>query len=148
MLLRTRRFNVPSADALSTVQREMENLFGHVLSDASQNGQTTHGWRTPVAMWDDADKVFLELELPGVARDSLDVSVHKGTMRISGERKAPEGDRNYWVNDRVYGTFERNVALPEDVDADSIDARLTDGVLHIELSKRPEAQPKKITVRD
>lgn len=101
-----------------------------------------------IAMWDDADKLYLDVEVPGVTKDTIDVSVHKGVMRIAGERKAPEGDRNYWVNDRVYGTFERTINLPEDVDADSIDAQLSEGVLHVVVSKRPEAQPRKITVRD
>ena len=148
MLLRTRRFNVPAVDALATVQREMENLFGRVLNETSDSNGATRGWRAPVAMWDDADKVFLEIEIPGVTKDSLDLTVHNGMMRISGERKAPEGERNYWVNDRTYGPFDRTIALPEDVDADNIDARLADGVLHIVLSKHPEAQPKKITVKD
>jgi HSP20 family protein len=148
MLLRTRRFNLPTTDALAAMQREMENIFGRVLSDVSENGGAVRGWRAPVAMWDDADKVFLEVEVPGVSKESIDLTVHNGIMRVSGERKAPEGERNYWVNDRAYGAFDRTVTLPEDVDPESIDARLCEGVLHIVLSKRPEAQPKKITVRD
>ncbi len=70
-----------------------------------------------------------------------------GTRRSAGERKHPEEDRNYWVNDRAYGAFERAIALPDDVDANSIDAHLTDGVLHITLTKRSEAQPTKVTVK-
>jgi HSP20 family protein len=148
MFLRTRRMNVPAADALSSMQREMENLFGRVLYDVSDNGGAVRGWRAPVALWDDAGKVFLEVEVPGVTKESIDLTVHNGILRVSGERKAPEGDRNYWVNDRVYGTFDRTISLPEDVDPETIDAQLSDGVLRIVLSKRPEAQPKKITVRD
>lgn len=148
MLVRSRRFNIPTADALNAVQREMETLFGRVLNDSNTNGDTARHWRAPVAMWEDADKVFLELEIPGVAKDSLDITVHNGTMQVTGERKTPEGDRKYWVNDRVYGKFERTIQLPEDVDSDSIDARYADGVLSIVLSKRPEAQPKKITIKD
>ncbi len=148
MLVRTRRFSLPSADSLTNVQREMENFFDQVLNGTSdQNGHST-GWHVPVAMWEDADKVYLELEVPGVNKDSIDLTVHKGVMRISGERKQPESDRNYSINDRQYGSFERTVSLPEFVDADSVDAQLTNGVLQIVVSKRPEAQPKKITVRD
>ena len=91
--------------------------------------------------------MFVELELPGVSKDDIDVTVHNGMVRVSGERKLPEGNRNYWVNDRVYGPFDRAINLPEDVDADSIDAELSDGVLRITLSKKPEAQPKKIAVK-
>jgi len=130
------------------MQREMESLFGRVLGDGVENGGAIRGWRAPIALWDDADKVYLEVEVPGVTKDTIDLSVHKGVLRISGERKMPEADRNYWVNDRLYGTFDRTISLPEDVDPDSIDAHLSDGVLNVVLSKRPEAQPKKIAVRD
>ncbi len=146
MLLSTRRVCLPAVDPVSSMRREMDHLFGRLFSDASENG-ATRGWFAPVAMWDDADKVYLEVELPGVSKDAIDVTVHNGLLRISGERKAPEGDRNYWVNDRSYGTFDRALSLPEDVDAESIDAHFTEGVLHIVLSKKPEAQPKKIAVR-
>jgi HSP20 family protein len=130
------------------MQQEMENFLGRFLNDTPSNAGAARGWRAAVSMWEDADKVFVELELPGVSKDTLDLTVHNGIMRISGERKVPEGDRNYWVNERVYGPFERTIALPEDVDAETIDAQLTEGVLRIALSKKPEAQPKKITVKD
>lgn len=146
MLLSTRRFCVPAADPVSSMRRELDHVFGQLFNQASENG-AARGWFAPVAMWDDADKVYLEVELPGVAKDGIDVTVHNGMLRVSGERKAPEGDRNYWVNDRSYGTFDRALSLPEDVDADSIDAHFADGVLQIVLSKKPEAQPRKITVR-
>lgn len=147
MMLTTRRFGLPSADPFASMRRDMERLFGRFHSETPENGGPARGWYAPVALWDDAGKVYLEAELPGVSKDDLDVTVHNGVLRITGERKHPESERNYWVNDRMYGAFERAIALPDDVDADSIDAHLTDGVLHITLSKRPEAQPKKVTVK-
>src|SRR5436305_5039135 len=138
MLVRTRRFNFPPNDSLGSMQREMEHFLGRFLNDTTENAGAARGWRAAVSMWDDADKVYVELELPGVTKDSIDLTVHNGMMRISGERKLPESDRNYWVNERLFGPFERAIALPEDVDPDSIDAQLTDGVLRIVLSKKPE----------
>jgi HSP20 family protein len=145
MLLSTRRVSLPTTDPVLSMRREMDHLFNRFFNEP-ENG-TTRGWYAPVAMWDDADKVYLEVELPGVSKDDVDLTVHNGVLRISGERKIPEGDRNYWVNDRAYGTFDRTISLPDDVDANSIDAQLADGVLRIELSKRPESQPKKIVVK-
>jgi len=130
------------------MQREMENFFGRFLNESAESHGAARGWRAAVSMWDDANKVFLEVELPGVTKESLDLTVHNGVMRISGERKAPEGERNYWVNERLYGPFDRTIALPDDVDSDNIEAQLSDGVLQITLSKKPEAQPKKIAVKD
>lgn len=146
MLLSARRFSLPTPDTLANVQREMESLFGHVLNGGTENG-TRPSWNSAVAMWEDGDKVYVELELPGISRDSLDLTVHHGVLRITGERPAPEGDRKYRFNQRSYGKFERSFELSDDVDTDSIDAGYTDGVLQIVLSKRPEAQPKKITLK-
>ena len=148
MLLRARRFNVPASDALANVQREMENLFGRVLNDESGHENPSGGWIAPVTLWEDNDSVFLDIEVPGVAKESIEVTVHNGVLRITGERNRPTEDRNYRINERVYGTFHRTVNLPEDIDTDRIDARLCEGVLQMVLSKRPEAQPKRITVRD
>lgn len=143
MLLRTHRFSLPSTDTLANVQREMENLFGRVLTDSSDASAAARGWRAPLAMWSDNDRVYFEIEVPGVAKESVDLTIHNGVMRVSGERKRPEEERNYWVNDRVYGTFDRSISLPEDVDVDSVEARLTDGVLQITLSKKPECATEK-----
>jgi len=126
----------------------MEDFFGRLLNERPADGDSVRRWRAPVAMWQEGDKVFIEYEVPGVNKDSVDVTVHNGTMHVTGERVRPEGERNYWVNERDYGKFDQSVVLPEDVDADSIDAQLTDGVLRIVLTKRPEAQPKKVTLRD
>lgn len=145
MLLSTRRF-APSVDLFAPMRRDLDQLFGRFLNDMSADGGVTRGWYAPVAMWDDNEKVFLEVEMPGISKDDVDLIIQNGMLRISGTRKQPE-ERNYWVNDRSYGAFDRAISLPDDVDADSIDAQLSDGVLHIVLSKKPEAQPKKITVR-
>ncbi len=146
MLLRTRRIGLP-ADSLASVQREMEQYFGHLLNGHPENQTQVRGWRPNVAMWEDADKAYIEVELPGVKTEDVDITVHNGVLQISGQRKAPEQERKYAVNDRVYGQFGRAIALPEDVDTESIDAQLVDGVLHVALTKKPEAQPKKISIR-
>ena len=146
MLLRTRRIGLP-ADSLASVQREMEQYFGHLLNGHPENQAQVRGWRPIVAVWEDAGKAYIEVELPGVKTEDVDITVHNGVLQISGQRKAPEHERKYAVNDRVYGQFGRAIPLPEDVDTESINAQLADGVLHVVLTKKPEAQPKKISIR-
>jgi HSP20 family protein len=65
---------------------------------------------------------------------------------IRGERKPEEG-RQYLYNGRVWGQFERVITLPEAVDADNVEAELTDGILRVALPKRPEAKPKTIMLK-
>jgi len=99
-----------------------------------------------VAVWQDEENLFVEVDLPGVAESDLDVTVHQGQLFVRGERKVQEG-RKYLHNSQVSGRFARTVTLPEDVQNDKVAAEFVNGVLRITLPKRPEAQPKRITVQ-
>ena len=147
--LSTRRFAFPMMPFSSDLRREVDSLFDRFFGEfaGSANGGMTRGWNAPVAIWDDETHVYVEVEVPGVCRDDLEVVVHDGQLWIQGERKSIDEDRNYWHNERTFGRFERLIALPNVVDADSIEAEMHDGVLSVKLTKKPEAQPKKIAIR-
>ena len=89
----------------------------------------------------------IELDAPGVAKEDVDLTFDKGTLQVSLERKVPEGDRTNWHNERGFGKVTRSVSLPDTVDPATIAAELTNGVLHVTITKRPESQPKKIEVK-
>jgi len=123
----------------------LSNLFDTVFgTDGGFLDQATSGM--PMAMWEDDDHIFIEVEIPGVAEADLDVTVHNGMLSIRGERRPEEG-RRYLYNARPYGRFEKVVTLPEAVNADAVQAELTNGVLRIDLPKSPEGKPRKITLR-
>jgi HSP20 family protein len=121
----------------------LDALFGRLLDDAPMVRERPV---LPVAMWQDEDHIYIEVELPGVAEPDVELTVHNGVLFIRADRK-PEQGRRYLYNDRSYGRFERAVTLPEDVIADEVQAELKGGVLSIALPKRPEARPKKITIK-
>jgi len=121
---------------------EFDNLFNHFL-----RAEEVSTWRAPASIWE-ADNVFhIELDAPGVKQEDVEVTFDKGALQVSLERKAPEGERTNWHNERGYGKVSRSVALPETVDPNTITAELVSGVLHVTITKLPEAQPKKIDVR-
>jgi HSP20 family protein len=121
---------------------EFDSLFHNLLR--AEEGTM---WRTPASIWE-ADGVFhIEVDAPGVAKDDVDLTFDKGTLQITLERKAPEGERTNWHNERGYGKVSRSVSLPETVDPETISAELTSGVLHVTIQKVPQAQPKKIDVQ-
>lgn len=97
------------------------------------------------------DAVRVEAELPGVAEKDLDVSLTEGTLVIRGQKHAERTERgNGWQRiERGYGSFQRAVALPCEVQDDGVSARLDAGVLVIELRKAEPARAasKKIPVR-
>lgn len=98
-------------------------------------------------MWEDAGAYHVELDVPGVTRENVDVTFEKGTLRITTERIAPEEQRSGLVDERRYGKVTRTVTLPESIDPESIAAELTSGVLHVTVNKKPEAQPKRIEIK-
>jgi HSP20 family protein len=144
MLPVLRNHFVPSPFVGGPVNR-LDSWFDRVFGeDGDFLNRTWSG--APVAMWEDDDRISIEAELPGVAEEDIEVTVHNGMLFIRGERKPEEG-RRYLYNGRTYGRFERVVSLPEAVNTDDVQATLSNGVLRIDLPKSPEAKPKRITLK-
>ena len=135
-LLHASRVGVAAAE----VDRWFDRVFGVQPSAAA-------GSSLPVAVWEENDHAYIEIELPGVAKEDLDITVEQGRLTVAAERKAPEAERQYWACERRYGRFERSFQLPKNFDADSIKADLSAGVLTLTLAKKPEAQPRKVEIR-
>jgi HSP20 family protein len=88
-------------------------------------------------------------DLPGVKQENLEITLTENRLTIAGKRESEErqqGERFYAV-ERSYGAFTRSFTLPEGVDAEHVVAELKDGVLSLIVPKKPEVQPKKISVR-
>jgi len=94
-------------------------------------------------------KFVVRAELPGVKREDVHIQVHEDVLTIRGERKleTKEGDgKRYQRVERRYGTFVRSFALPKEVDASAIEAKLSDGVLELTVPKKAEVTPRRIEV--
>jgi HSP20 family protein len=102
----------------------------------------------PVDVYEDAQKLVLKLEVPGIEEKDLDVRVEDHTLTVKGERKfeAEEKEQNFHRIERRYGSFFRAFTLPSTVETESVAASYNAGVLKLELKKKPEAQPKQIKI--
>jgi HSP20 family protein len=91
--------------------------------------------------------IWVHLDLPGVAADSLDVSVERNVLTVTGERtwERREGDQTY-LAERRSGTFRRQVTLGDGLDAEHIEADYTDGVLTLRIPVAEKAKPRKISI--
>lgn len=136
---------------------EPYGLFGQFNSEINRlltGNRNTHStaverdWSPAVDIREEADSFVLVADIPGVARDNVDITLDKGVLTIKGERSAThsEEDRKYRRRERVHGTFMRQFTLPETVDAEHISATVTNGVLEIAIAKAEKPQPKKISV--
>ena len=93
------------------------------------------------------DGVVLTAELPGVKQDDLDITVHRDTVTLRGERQdQPQGARAYDRRERGQGGFARTFGLPFQVDPEKVEAKLVDGVLTLTLQRHEQDKPKRIRV--
>lgn len=93
--------------------------------------------------------VALTAELPGVARDDLEISVHRDTVTLKGERREPEGEeiRGFHRRERGRGRFVRTISLPFQIDPERVEASLENGVLRLSLQRPENDKPKTIAVK-
>ena len=124
------------------------NPFNTLFRDLNEGEGATASFIPAVDVYEDEKKVVLKLEVPGIEEKDLDVSVEKNTLTVKGERKfeQEEKEENFHRIERRYGSFYRAFTLPTTVDTESVAASYNAGVLKIELTKKPEAQPKQIKV--
>jgi HSP20 family protein len=133
-------------DELERMRSQMDRVLeGYTGSPALR---PSAGVFPAVNLTEDGDRYYVRAELPGIKAEDLDIQVTGRNLTISGERvMAPdvEGAR-YHRREREGGNFSRVIALPGDVDADKVEAHLTNGILTVSVAKSEAAKPRKITI--
>jgi HSP20 family protein len=145
MMIRWTPFN-----ELARLQGDLNRLFDGNFAPARKTGEdlARQIWHPTVDVVEDADKILVTADLPGVAQEQLEIQVEKDVLTLKGERKVDRnGSREHFRRyERAGGSFERSFTLPPTVDAEKIAASLKDGVLYLTLPKRPEEKPRSIKV--
>jgi HSP20 family protein len=128
------------------LQNRVNSLFRDIQGE--NDPLTTASFVPAVDVYEDAQKVVLKLEVPGIEEKDLDVRVENHTLTVKGERKfeAEEKEQNFHRIERRYGSFYRAFTLPSTVDTENVKAAYNAGVLKLELAKKAEAQPKQIKI--
>lgn len=130
------------------LQREMQQAFG---PESSIRGASVGGYPA-LNIGDTPQSVELYAFAPGLDPASIDVSLERGVLTISGERASelPQQDEKtaLHINERFTGRFRRVVSLPEDdVNPSGVSAQYRDGVLHVSVKRRQAPQPRRITIQ-
>jgi HSP20 family protein len=128
------------------LQNRVNSLFRDF--NEGEGPLTTASFVPAVDIYEDAQKVVLKLEVPGIEEKDLDIRVENHTLTVKGERKfeKEEKEENFHRIERRYGSFHRAFTLPSTVDTENVAANYDAGVLKLELKKKAEAQPKQIKV--
>ena len=138
----------PFRDLLA-IQDRMNRLFQETM--ARQRGQDegeAGQWSPAVDIFESADRIVLRADLPGMEQGEIEVRVDDNTLTLRGDRRAPGDARaeDFHRAERPHGPFVRSFSLPQNVDQAGIRAVQKNGVLEVQLPKRPEARASSIRV--
>jgi HSP20 family protein len=139
----------PSLDRWSNLRDDLNSLFELPFwSDMGRAGQLFSGWSPALDLYQNQDNIIAVVELPGMRKEDIEISLHDGTLTIAGERKgkSTNGEKAERT-ERYIGKFRRSITLPSLVDASKASATYRDGILTITLPKAEEARPKMIQVK-
>ena len=138
----------PGYGRLTDLRDEIDRLFESPLTEWARASNLLSGWTPALDIYEDKDNLFVKVELPGMKREDIDVSLHEGSLSVSGERKSEQKheDADTYRAERFFGRFQRTVTLPTPVAADKVKAEYRDGILTVTLPKTEEAKPKQINV--
>ncbi|MFO7546612.1 MAG: Hsp20/alpha crystallin family protein [Trueperaceae bacterium] len=143
----TSRYSLGTPTSFGNLFQEVEQLLQQPLGmlDAGRLDGTQF---YPVDLYETAENVVLEMAVPGVRADQLDVSLEGRQLTIRGSvAEVPEDDqRRYWLQGIPRGEFTRTVTVPSGVDVDNIQARVDQGLLTLTMPKVAEAKSRKIAI--
>jgi HSP20 family protein len=136
---------------LMSIQNELNRLFGRTYAGGESGAaSTTAGaWVPPLDIYETQDRFVVNVELPGIDPESVDVSVEDSTLTIRGERPfySDVDENSFHRVERRYGSFARSITLPQTTDPEGIEASFDRGVLTVEVPKAEQAKPRKIQVK-
>jgi len=136
-------------DRLSDLRNEIDRLFDAPFAELARVSPLLSGWTPALDMNEDRDNIYVNVELPGMKREEIDLQLHQQTLTISGERRAENKveDSETYRAERYVGRFQRSVQLPRTVDSTKVKAQYRDGILTVTLPKAEEAKAKQIEVK-
>ena len=131
-------------------EQEVRRLFRELIHQPwGSRGQAEGGrrpgeasaWQPQADLWETDEAIMVEVELPGVTQKDVSVTLSNGILTIKGEKKSEREEKkdNYYMSERVSGSFERSLRLPDTVDENKLEAKFDSGVLKIIAQKKPEA---------
>jgi HSP20 family protein len=134
---------------IGTLQREIEDLFRRTFGSSREYAAEEPGMLAPVVNSFIKDGMFhLQAELPGVAKDDLEVSVDNNVLTIRGERKLQKEvkEKEFLIKESRYGSFARSMSLPAGVNTDNIRASYDNGILEINMPIEQKAGGRKVMI--
>ena len=136
-------YRMTTTSPIFGLRREIDRLFEDTFA------RDGNSWVPAVDVQENEKEILLELELPGLKPENVEVTAENGVLTVRGEKKSgrKEGEENrYHVVERSYGSFMRTFQLPQGIDEEQINAEFENGILMLHIPKAALPQPRKIQI--
>ena len=144
---RTRNGSWDAMGELERIRQEIDEMFDPPARRLFTEGLFERDFSPALDVVEHQDSFSVDVDLPGVDKKDLDISVANNVLTIKGEkRESTESKGKVYRKETWSGSFQRTISLPRGVDTGKIDARMHDGVLSVTLPKMEEAKPRQIAV--
>jgi HSP20 family protein len=132
---------------LTRFREDIYDLMDRFLAGIPSAESTTE-WVPFVDISETDGEFNVRAELPGLDKNDLDVDVSGDVLSIKGEKKDEEEkkDKGYYMRESYFGSFQRNIRLPAEVQRDQVEATFKDGILNITIPKSEEKKARKIQI--
>ena len=135
---------------VATLQDRINRIFNESFGRSRDLDDEVglYDWRPPVDIYETNDGVVLKVELPGINKEDVSVEIKDNVLTLKGERLANPAisEDCYYRRERLFGPFERSFTIHQNIKPDQIKATFKDGILHIEIPRPVQEQPKQIIV--
>jgi HSP20 family protein len=134
---------------LQSFRDEMNRALNRWFSREEGEEPVPRRWMPALDVTETSNAYHIDVEVPGMRPEDINVTVDQGMLTVSGERRSEEekSERSFHRIERRYGSFRRSISLPRDVDATHVQASYDKGVLRLEVPKSEASQPKRIEVK-
>ncbi|HMJ05514.1 MAG TPA: Hsp20/alpha crystallin family protein [Chthoniobacterales bacterium] len=148
------RYQIPapsrsrSLDRWANLRDEFNTLFeAPFWPESDRQAQLFNGWTPALDLYQTNDDIVAVVELPGMRKEDIEISLHDGMLIIAGERTDDSAANNQTGRtERFVGKFRRSISLPTRVDSERVGATYKDGILTVTLPKAEEVKPKQIQI--
>lgn len=128
----------------------LDNIFNDFYSFSIPSFQKIRGELSPRIDISETDSDYhIDTDLPGIDQKDIDIKLDNNILTIKGksEDQSETKERNYYIKERYYGSFQRSISLPNNMNADDINAKFENGVLHIKIPKKEQENTRKIEIK-
>lgn len=129
------------------LNRFIDEFFNHGFQTSRDENLDSH-WAPPADIKETEEALVVQVELPGLQKDEINISLESGILTVGGERRFIKDDskENFHRLERSHGKFSRSFRLPRNIETQQVKANFENGLLTLELPKTEETKPRQIEI--